>query len=132
MSKMGLHDPFGHLKHKLWPKEGSGVKLVNLDKDYNVASNFILIEGLHKKLWAPKVTIKPTLGISGLPLGSPGTKWHFGVGPVARYIIYYKGEGGGFPQVWVVVSFVSPCLHVACPNTKSTQTCCLVWACSCE
>jgi hypothetical protein len=25
---MGSHDPFGHLKHKLWPKEGSGVKLV--------------------------------------------------------------------------------------------------------
>jgi len=24
MSKMGLHDPFGHLKHKLWPKEGPG------------------------------------------------------------------------------------------------------------
>ncbi len=22
-----MHDPFGHLKHKLWPKEGSGVKL---------------------------------------------------------------------------------------------------------
>jgi hypothetical protein len=28
MSKMGLHDPFGHFKHKLWPKEGLGVKLV--------------------------------------------------------------------------------------------------------
>jgi hypothetical protein len=27
MSKMGLHDPFGHLKHKLWPKERLGVKL---------------------------------------------------------------------------------------------------------
>jgi hypothetical protein len=27
MSKMGLHDPFQHLKHKLWPKEGPGVKL---------------------------------------------------------------------------------------------------------
>jgi hypothetical protein len=27
MSKMGSHDPFGHLKHKLWPKERSGVKL---------------------------------------------------------------------------------------------------------
>jgi hypothetical protein len=27
MSKMSLHDPFEHLKHKLWPKEGSGVKL---------------------------------------------------------------------------------------------------------
>jgi hypothetical protein len=24
---MGSHDPFGHLKHKLWPKEGSGVNL---------------------------------------------------------------------------------------------------------
>jgi hypothetical protein len=28
MSKVGSHDPFGHLKHKLWPKEGLGVKLV--------------------------------------------------------------------------------------------------------
>jgi hypothetical protein len=27
MSKMGSHDPFGHLKHKLWPKERPGVKL---------------------------------------------------------------------------------------------------------
>jgi hypothetical protein len=27
MSEMGSHDPFGHLKHKLWPKEGMGVKL---------------------------------------------------------------------------------------------------------
>jgi hypothetical protein len=27
MSKMGSHDPFGHLQHKLWPKERSGVKL---------------------------------------------------------------------------------------------------------
>jgi hypothetical protein len=27
MFKMGSHDPFRHLKHKLWPKEGSGVKL---------------------------------------------------------------------------------------------------------
>jgi hypothetical protein len=27
MSKVGSHDPFGFLKHKLWPKEGSGVKL---------------------------------------------------------------------------------------------------------
>jgi hypothetical protein len=27
MSKMGSHHPFGHLKHKLWPNERSGVKL---------------------------------------------------------------------------------------------------------
>jgi hypothetical protein len=27
MSKMGSHEPFGHLQHKLWPKERPGVKL---------------------------------------------------------------------------------------------------------
>jgi hypothetical protein len=27
MSKMGSHDPFGCLKHKLWPKEGLGIKV---------------------------------------------------------------------------------------------------------
>jgi len=27
MFEMSSHDPFGHLKHKLWPKERSGVKL---------------------------------------------------------------------------------------------------------
>jgi len=27
MFKMGLNNPFGYLKHKLWPKEGLGVKL---------------------------------------------------------------------------------------------------------
>jgi len=27
MSKMASHDPFGHLQHKLWSKEGPGVKL---------------------------------------------------------------------------------------------------------
>jgi hypothetical protein len=27
MSEMGLHDPFEHITHKLWPKEGPRVKL---------------------------------------------------------------------------------------------------------
>jgi hypothetical protein len=27
MSKMASHESFGHLEHKLWPKEGPGVKL---------------------------------------------------------------------------------------------------------
>jgi hypothetical protein len=27
MSKMGSHDSFGHLKHKLWVKERSKIKL---------------------------------------------------------------------------------------------------------
>jgi hypothetical protein len=28
MSKMASHEPFGHIQHKLWSKEGPGVKLV--------------------------------------------------------------------------------------------------------
>jgi hypothetical protein len=28
------------------------------------------------------------------------------------------GEGGGFPQVWAVVSLVNPESLVACPSTK--------------
>jgi hypothetical protein len=53
-----------------------------------------------------------------LPLGSPGTKWHLGVGPVAKHRVYYKGEGGGFPQVRAVVNLVSPWLLVVHPCIK--------------
>ncbi len=68
-----------------------------LDERYNFALNLILIEGLHAKLWVPKVAEVPIVKISRLPLGSPGTKCHLGVGLMARHKIYYKGEGGGFP-----------------------------------
>jgi hypothetical protein len=53
----------------------------------------------------------PSLKISGLPFGTPGTKSHLEVAPVDRCRIYYKGESGGFPQVRAVVSLVSP----SCP-----------------
>jgi hypothetical protein len=36
-------------------------------------------------LWAPKGVRIPTLGISGPPLGSPGTKWHLDVAPMERW-----------------------------------------------
>ncbi len=58
----------------------------------------------------------------GLPLGSLETKCHLGVGLVAKDIIYYKGEGGGFPQVRVMVSLVNPSLLVACPSNKRAPT----------
>jgi hypothetical protein len=35
---------------------------------------------------------------------------------------YYKGEGGGFPQVRAVVSLVSPCMPVVHLCTKSALT----------
>jgi hypothetical protein len=140
MSEMGLHDPFEHLKHKLWPKERSGVKLAvwlpttkplnvgkrpdflayrwratyrwkAFDKAYNFALRLISIGDLKRKLWAPKVVRVPSLRISRLPLGNPETKSHLNVGLMERDRVYYKGEGGGFPQVWAVVSLVSP----SCP-----------------
>jgi hypothetical protein len=46
------------------------------------------------------------MGIFGLPLGSPGTKNHLNVAPVESGKVYYKGEGGGFPQVRAVVNLV--------------------------
>jgi hypothetical protein len=69
------------------------------DEVYNFASKFISIEGLHAKLWAPKVAKILDVGISGLPLGSLGTKCHLDAGHVASHIVYYKGEGGGLLQV---------------------------------
>jgi hypothetical protein len=73
-------------------------------------------------LWASKVAGVPILGISGFPLGSPGTKWHLDVGPVARHKVYYKGEGDNFPQIRAVVSHVSSCLPVARLCIKNAGT----------
>jgi hypothetical protein len=64
----------------------------------------------------------PKLEISGLPFESPRTKCHLDVGLMERHRVYYKGEGGGFPQVWAVVSLVSLSLPMARPSTKSAQT----------
>jgi len=61
----------------------------------------------------------PTLGISGLPFGSPGTKCHLDVGLVERHKVYYKGQGGGFPQVRAMVNLVNPSLFVVRPSTKN-------------
>jgi hypothetical protein len=90
-----------------------------LDKGYNFSLDVTLIESMHTKLCASKVTGVSILKISGLPLGSLGTKWHLGASPVVRHKKCYKGEGGGFPQVRVVVSLVSLWLPVACLCTKS-------------
>jgi hypothetical protein len=61
------------------------------------------------------------MGIPRLPLESPETKCHLDVGLMERHKEYYKREGGGFPQAWVVVSLVSLSLPVAYLNAKSAQ-----------
>ncbi len=67
----------------------------------------------------PKVVGVPIYGISRFQLESPETKWHLNVGPMANHREYYKGEGGGFPQVWAMVNLVSPCLRMVSPCTKN-------------
>ncbi len=93
-----------------------------LNKSYRFVSDLISTEGLHTKLWALKVAGVPTLGISRFPLWSPKTNYYLGVSLVARHKVYYKREGGGFPQVRAVVSLVSPNLPIVRVSTKSAQT----------
>jgi len=70
----------------------------------------------------PQSCGSPNFANFGLPLGSPETKWHLGVGPVAKHREYYKGEGGGFPQIRAVVSLMNPRLPMARVCTKSAPT----------
>jgi hypothetical protein len=100
-----------------------------LDKSYNFASDRIAIGGLLAKLWGSKVPGVPFGAISGLPLGSPGKNSHLDVGSVESQRVYYKGEGGGFPQVRAVVSFVCPCCpwFVLAPRVLQLCTNHFVW-----
>jgi hypothetical protein len=110
------------------------------DESYNFALDCIAIEALHKKLCALKVPGVLAGGILGLPRGSPagvpGEKSHLDAGPVERHKVYYKGEGGGFPQVRAVVSLVCPCcpwlvlapkVFQLCTNHFVWVMCRLVW-----
>jgi hypothetical protein len=59
----------------------------------------------------------------GSPVGIPGEKSHLDVGPVEGCRVYYKGEGGGFPQVRAVVSLVCPCCPWLVLAPKVLQLC---------
>jgi hypothetical protein len=96
-----------------------------LDKSYNFALDRTSIWGLLAKLWGSKVTGIPASAISGVP----GEKNHLDVGPVERCRVYYKGEGGGFPQVRAMVSLVCSCCpwFVLAPKVFQLCTNHLVW-----
>jgi hypothetical protein len=70
----------------------------------------------------PKVVGVLIVRISRFPFESLGTKCHLDVGLVERHKVYYKGEGGGFPQVWALVSLVNPSLPTIRFSTKSVLT----------
>jgi hypothetical protein len=131
---MGSNCPFGHLKHKLWPKERSGVKLaiwfpttksqestrfpcVQVTYDIPLKSSQrglqLCFRPHHdrrstQEVMRPQSHRSPGYWNFGTSLGSPGTKSHLDVAPVERRRVYYKGEGGGFPQVRAVVSLMCP------------------------
>jgi hypothetical protein len=90
-----------------------------LDEEYNFALDLISIGGPHAKLWGLKVVGVSTLAISGVPLGSLEKKCHLDVGLVERHKVYCKGEGGGFPQVQIVMNLVNSSLPMVRPSTKS-------------
>jgi hypothetical protein len=55
--------------------------------------------------------------------GVLGEKSHLDVGPVKRPKVYYKGEGGGFPQVRGVVNLVCRCCPWLVLASKVLQLC---------
>jgi hypothetical protein len=61
--------------------------------------------------------------------GVPRKKNHLDVGPMERCRVYYKGEGGGFPQVRAMVNLVCLCCMWLVLAPKVLQLCTnhLVW-----
>jgi hypothetical protein len=143
---MGLHDPFEYLQHKLWPKERLGVKVsiwfpitksqespwitcvkvachISLEISQKM-QQFCFKPHLNwrfeKKFMGVQNGRNPNFENYGIfDLGIPRKKWHLDVASLVSHREYYKGEGGGFPQVWVVMSFVSLYMFVVHPCNKS-------------
>ncbi len=85
--------------------------------------NLIPIRGLSEELWLLKVSRVQIGPVSGLLLGSPGTKSHSDVGAAERRKVYYMGEIGGFPRIQDVVNQVNLELPMTCPSTKGASEC---------
>jgi hypothetical protein len=92
-----------------------------LDESYNFGSNLVPIWAWGEKLWTPKVSGVQTGTVSGLHFGSPEKKSHLDVASARSCRKYYKGEGGGFPQVRAVVSKMSPSCPWLVPTPKRVQ-----------
>jgi hypothetical protein len=95
-----------------------------LEESYNFASDLVPIQGWGEKLWAFEVPKVKTGTISGLHFGSPKKKSYLDVGAGESRKEYYMGEGGGFPQIRVVVSKVSPSCLWLVPTPKKCRMSC--------
>jgi hypothetical protein len=81
-----------------------------LYKGYNLYLNLTSIGGIYKKIQAFKVLESQFR-----------KKWHLDPTLVVNHRKYYKEDGGGFPQVWVVMSLVSLCMPMVRLCTKSAS-----------
>jgi hypothetical protein len=138
MSKMDSHDPFDYLKYKLWPKEGSGVKVPiwfpptkSQESPWNSCVQMMCNILLERSWYGLQLFFKPHFNrrsaqkvraLQNVEGPNFGTKWHLDATPMANHKKYYKGEGNGFPQVWAMVSLVNPCMPMAHSCTKSAPT----------
>jgi hypothetical protein len=126
---MGSHYPFTHLKHKLWPKERSGVKFAIwlLTTKSQESTRFpcvqvtcdILLESFQRGLqlcFRPHCNQRSAHQVMCL-------QSHLDVTHVERCKVYYKGEGGGFPQIQVVMSLVCPSCSWLVLALKVLQLC---------
>jgi hypothetical protein len=131
---MASHWSFGHLKPKLWAKEGPGVKLavwLPTTKSLESTSSrhqiwkcnmafkrsrrglqlwfrLCCVRTLQSGVMAVQSSGSPTRTISRLDFGSPKNLCHLDVASTASCREYYMGEGGGFPRVRAMVSLVCP------------------------
>ncbi len=72
---------------------------------------------------APKSQESPFVQFQDSHSGVPREKSHLDVGSVANHRVYYKGEGGGFPQVLAMVSLMCPCCSWFVLAPKVLQWC---------
>jgi hypothetical protein len=143
MFKMNSHDPFGHLKHKLWPKERLRVKLTVwfltiksreltdfltcrwcatnrwkvIDEGYNFVLDLISIRGLHTKLWKPKSRESQLWEFSDSHLGVSGQNviWMWASWRDTEYTI----RGKVMTCLRALMSLVSSSLLMTHLSTKS-------------
>jgi hypothetical protein len=149
MLKMASYEPFGHLQHKLWMKEGPRVKLAiwlpTIRSRELTRPRCVQVEcdmPLESSWGKLQVYFRPHLDqrfeqriMNSQSLGSPNQDsfstppWEFREKMPFRCRWhgvcreYYMGEGDDFPRAWTMVSHVSPESPVACPSIENAPKC---------
>jgi len=82
-----------------------------LNESYNFGLDLVPIRVRGEELWTSKVLGLQPETVSRLQLGSLGKKSHSDVASAVRRRKYYMGEGGGFPRIRAMVSFVCENAH---------------------